>query len=36
MTVNKMLRPLVAGQQQVQELRSRVEVLPTSDQVQGY
>ena len=36
MTLNKMLRPLVAGQQQIQELRSRVEVLPTHDQVQGY
>ena len=36
MTLNKMLRPLVAGQQQIQELKSRVEVLPTHDQVQGY
>ena len=36
MTLNKMLQPLVAGQQQIQELRSRVEVLPTHDQVQGY
>ena len=36
MTANKMLRPLSAGQQQIQELRSRVEVLPSRDQVRGY
>ena len=36
MTLTKMLRPLVAGQQQIQELRGRVEVLPTHDQIQGY
>ena len=35
MTLNKMLRPLVVGQQQIQKLRSGVEVLPTHDQVQG-
>ena len=35
MTLNKMLRPLVAGQHQIQELRSRVEILPAHDQVQG-
>ena len=30
------LLPLTVGQRKIQELRSRVEVLPTHDQIQGY
>ena len=36
MVLGKILLPLTVGQRQIQELRSRVEVLPTHDQIQGY
>ena len=36
MVLGKSLLPLTVGQRQIQELRSRVEVLPTHDQIQGY
>ena len=36
MVLGKILLPLTVGQRQIQELSSRVEVLPTHDQIQGY
>ena len=36
MVLGKILLPLTVGQRQIQELRSRVEVLPTNDQIPGY
>ena len=36
MVLGKILLPLTVGQRQIQELRSRVEVLLTHDQIQGY
>ena len=36
MVLGKILLPLTVGQRQIQELRSRVEVLPCHDQIQGY
>ena len=36
MVLGKILLPLTVGQRPIQELRSRVEVLPTHDQIRGY
>ena len=36
MVSGKILLPLTVGQRQIREMRSRVEVLPTHDQIQGY
>ena len=36
MVMGKILLPLTVGQRQIQDLKGRVEVLPTHDQIQGY
>ena len=36
MVLGKILLPLTVGQRQIQEPTSRVEVLPTHDQIQGF